>query len=631
MQQREFYCYDWRNQTYVSGNRAELAKKIIRGEIDDDTYLWSPHLEKWIALADADELAWVFNLRARGRERLSARAQPLEATIETTPELAPEPTSEMESGAAPEMAQAVKHIEEGPAVAATERRSLETALSRAEHILFLTACLLACSIFWMAPRPPMIDLPQHAGQITLLRDLLFNKSPFANLVTINFVTPYLIGYLLALPFSIFLPVATALQIVSTGALIAFILVGLSLRKEISDDRRFDWLILIGFFGFVFHYGVYVFYVSAPVFLYMVIVQIEHARTDSARSVVKLLLIGTCLLFSHGLLFALSFISGAMIVLNIVGYDWRSLLRRARPYIALAAEGALVYFVMRKTSSPEDNGGLSYDEGFLYRIYSTVVYLGGDTFGDTTQFYIIMIIFISAFLVGRTLHKGLGLALLGSVLAVLMLAPDTVSGIFFIRQRFAMLLGPFSALALAVPRGATQIVRAPWLSVLARLAMIAATFAFLGLQALRAHNFLNESADFEKVLSYAEPAKRALSAVFPYARLSPAMSDAALYGNWPVWYQADKGGFVEPSFAHFAPQVVRYRPGAKCWFCGEVAGDPKKIDWGRMALTSFHYVFIRGVREDAIGFFDGAPCRFTVAAQSGMWWLFRQETCTQRVI
>ncbi len=46
------------------------------------------------------------------------------------------------------------------------------------QLLFICTVLLAGALFWIAPRPPMGDLPQHAGQVALWRDLIKGTSPW---------------------------------------------------------------------------------------------------------------------------------------------------------------------------------------------------------------------------------------------------------------------------------------------------------------------------------------------------------------------------------------------------------------------------------------------------------------------
>jgi hypothetical protein len=93
--------------------------------------------------------------------------------------------------------------------------SLTQRASIARVAFFLTV-IYAGAMFWLAPHPPMADLPQHAGQITLWRDLLLGQSPWQSLVNINYFTPYLIGYGLALPLTFLMPVAAALKLLLTS-------------------------------------------------------------------------------------------------------------------------------------------------------------------------------------------------------------------------------------------------------------------------------------------------------------------------------------------------------------------------------------------------------------------------------
>jgi hypothetical protein len=74
---------------------------------------------------------------------------------------------------------------------------------------------------WLPPRPPMIDLPQFAGQITLLDGFIKGATPWAPKLRVDALTPYLVGYALTAPLSLFLPVVIALKILLTAALAGF--------------------------------------------------------------------------------------------------------------------------------------------------------------------------------------------------------------------------------------------------------------------------------------------------------------------------------------------------------------------------------------------------------------------------
>jgi hypothetical protein len=51
--------------------------------------------------------------------------------------------------------------------------------------LFVVVVVDAGALVCLAPRPPMIDLPQHAAQVSVLHDLFFGGSPWHHLLCIN--------------------------------------------------------------------------------------------------------------------------------------------------------------------------------------------------------------------------------------------------------------------------------------------------------------------------------------------------------------------------------------------------------------------------------------------------------------
>ena len=109
------------------------------------------------------------------------------------------------------------------------------------QILFIGTVLLAGALFWIAPRPPMGDLPQHAAQVALLHDLVNGTSPWADLVRANYFTPYLLGYGLAFVLSFVMPVVSAMKLFLMLAFYAYVAAGVALRKEYEADARLDWL------------------------------------------------------------------------------------------------------------------------------------------------------------------------------------------------------------------------------------------------------------------------------------------------------------------------------------------------------------------------------------------------------
>ncbi|HNE26244.1 MAG TPA: hypothetical protein PLH12_03795, partial [Pseudomonadales bacterium] len=67
-------------------------------------------------------------------------------------------------------------------------------LSLKKHFFLL--CCLGCAMpVLVAAYPPMVDLPQHAAQITALREFLSGNPLFVNLFNVSFFNPYWAAYI----------------------------------------------------------------------------------------------------------------------------------------------------------------------------------------------------------------------------------------------------------------------------------------------------------------------------------------------------------------------------------------------------------------------------------------------------
>ncbi|MGF6415236.1 hypothetical protein [Paraburkholderia sp. MM5482-R1] len=172
------------------------------------------------------------------------------------------------------------------------------------RVLFIVTVLYGAALFWIAPRPPLVDLPQHAGQVMLLRDLLEHTSPWQNLVQLNLLTPYLVGYGLALPLTYLMPIGAALNCVLMLAYFAFVASCVGFRRYLGGDPRLDWLFVPGFFGFAFMWGFYTFLVATPLGILFMWLSHDYAKATSVRKGVWMLVAGTALFFCHGPCFCL---------------------------------------------------------------------------------------------------------------------------------------------------------------------------------------------------------------------------------------------------------------------------------------------------------------------------------------
>src|SRR5215468_10286674 len=100
------------------------------------------------------------------------------------------------------------------------------------RVVFWATVLFAAATFWFVPRPPMADLPQHASQVALLRDLLNGQSKWAPLLSIDWFTPYFAGGP-ALLLSYAMPVLQALKLLLALSYVGFVAASVALRKELG--------------------------------------------------------------------------------------------------------------------------------------------------------------------------------------------------------------------------------------------------------------------------------------------------------------------------------------------------------------------------------------------------------------
>src|ERR1051325_2681351 len=182
------------------------------------------------------------------------------------------------------------------------------------RVLFMLSVLWGALIFWLAPHPPMIDLPQHAAQVALLRDMLLGKSPWAEFFRINLLTPYIIGYGLALPLSFFMPIAAALKLLLSLAYIAFVAMCVKLSRHYGADARLDWLFLVSFFGFAYIWGFFTFLVAAPIALWFILLADRYAAHATFKRALGVTVAGLILLASHGLVFLFASVVGGILLI-----------------------------------------------------------------------------------------------------------------------------------------------------------------------------------------------------------------------------------------------------------------------------------------------------------------------------
>ncbi|SAK74236.1 hypothetical protein AWB79_04334 [Caballeronia hypogeia] len=513
------------------------------------------------------------------------------------------------------------------------------------RILIVVTVLMGMGLFWVAPRLPLCDLPQHAGQVALLRDLIANASPWESVVRVNYFTPYLTGYGLALLLSYAMPITTAFKVLLSAAYLAFVGSLILLRKHFGGDERLDWLFLPSFFGFAFSWGFVTFLVAAPIGILFILVADRYAQKPDLRRAFGLVAIGVLLFFSHGLVFLYACAAGAL-ALYFQQRRLSAALRHIGPF-ALLASLAACYALFTYENDP-----LLVLKGYLpHTIWGAPLlrpfnFLRLSLTSDqrVTQYpllvLLVAILFAAPTLLGARInrHARSAIAPCVVVVGVFACAPSVAMKTAFLYERFGLFVLPAYALMFRAPdapaaNGQSDRLaprtRSPIFETAAMLLLAAGCWVFLAWEAGRIERFAAESAPFETILDSMQPGQRALSLVFQ--RNSEAFDDENSYSHYPVWYQAERHGFVDVNFAWYLPQIARFRSGELPAVSPSFEFHPGAFDWNRDQGRRYRYFVVRSKMRLPPEFLANRECDVQLIRTAGEWSLYERKECQRKIM
>jgi hypothetical protein len=506
---------------------------------------------------------------------------------------------------------------------------------RLRQVLLVVTTLLGGVLFWIAPRPPLGDLPQHAAQVALLHDLVVGTSPWSDIVRINWITPYLLGYGLAFAFSFVMPVLAALKFFMMLAYFGSVAAGVALRKTFGADERLDWLMVPGFFGFAWQYGFYTFLVAAPLAMLFLILARRYAAAPTAGGALGVFIAGVALFFSHGLMFVFACGVGVAFIpcfTRRIG----AIAKTALPYVLLGLLTiAYLWFVKRSALViPNDPGAaqaaVSWDWSGSYgwhRVYNFVLYTLATEMKDWYFMLGAIFLFAAPWLMGAKLNRHDPSAWLPmlAMLAVWFIAPAYGLGIDLLYQRFAILLLPAYALLFRADEAIEPRVAASPRFGLVEVLVVLFCWGYFSTLAVREHRFAVENEPFETLLDAAEPGQRALALI--YSPESNIIHNLWTYHGYALWYQAEKQGFVDFNFAFFLPEVVRFKPDhIPPLRPGPLTLDVNAFDWHKVNGSVYRYFFVRHTAELPAHLFDNDQCDVVLVKSVPGWSLFERRAC-----
>ena len=199
--------------------------------------------------------------------------------------------------------------------------------------LFAAVLLLSVVPLWFGQYLPLVDLPQHAAQVGLLREIWSGNDAIVALFRVNWFTPYLLGYVSLYALALVMPITAATQLLVSVAVVSVPLLTGRLLRAAGADERWKWLAIPCSFSFALYCGFLSFIVAAPFALLFLIRTIGFMKRPSVWSAMKIALFAIFLFFCHVIVLGIASLVALGYVLGTHYRNAKALVLHALPYMA----------------------------------------------------------------------------------------------------------------------------------------------------------------------------------------------------------------------------------------------------------------------------------------------------------
>ncbi len=481
---------------------------------------------------------------------------------------------------------------------------------------FVAAFLLcaAASIvpLWSVKYPPMLDLPQYAAQLSIIKHLHDPAFGYEGVFTVRWFSPYVLSMAVARFFYSFMDVLIALKITATLVVLLWPLSFLTLIKTTDGDK---WLSLLAFpfaYGHCFYQGLLNFQLAVPMGIFTIALAIRAARTRDKR--LAWALAGACcfLFFCHASVFLFSLVIMGVYFLA-AGSSWKERIVLLAPLFA-PLPILLFWLAIIPAHGIGEVTGVDMAT-FLYRLKTFPAILLDFTPGPgktlawgTTAFLVLLLIPTH----GLRRHRPLTIAA-GVVLIAYLFAPQYFFLDVFISQRLAPFLAALALAHVYLPAESR-------LARIARAALITSVMCWMVFLCARFQVFDQDIHRAEHVLAGIQPRKRTLALLFD--RRAEDLSVLELHTA--QWAQAYKGGVVKFSFASYGyPQLASFTDPnelAQHRAQEQLSHHPDTYVWNEQ--DNYDYFVLRSYTNKGDKFFpSGTPVRLLL--QKGPWRLYER--------
>lgn len=481
-----------------------------------------------------------------------------------------------------------------------------------DALILLLAGLLAYLPFLLVRYPPIQDMPFHEATLRIVHNAHDPAFGFGGVFDVHLLgTPYVVFYMLGDILAYALGVRGAVLALVFVQMIG-VLFGLRLLlRSLDQDMRLalfaapisiNCLTIMGFFPFL---------LGVTFLLFALALAVEDVRAPSKGSGIALALVSCLLFYTHIIPVVILAMTAAVLFPYTRTRKW---VRTFVPYVPLVL--LLVHWLFLTESGKFVTRGVSGEASdrwslavSLHNLYDVTFNMFPDGGDERTVAVLVVVAVGAAILATQRKQSALmwrwALVPIATGLAFFF-SEGSVGYTGFLRDRFPLLALLCAIPLFRFPDGLKGHVVTAALLVTTGLATETNLWHFR-------HFESDEVGDFSRIVELIPPKKRVMGLVF---EAHSELVERFPFLHYASYYQGEKGGVVQYSFADIPHWVVKYQPHS----APPLAAPKRKLwEWEAMHVTAeeeielyYDYVIVRDLHERV------PPRDFRVVHQGGGW-------------